>query len=211
MAAQVVAFSLAPANAIQGIIDMGSAQGRKLFEMGAKGLFHDDLYDCEPDGLFQFLRSLGDRADIFGWSGETGILAIPRDPADLANLATDDLLESYGEIDLPRIREYEATYIGSECRAAKDNFMMYHALMNSISTAGKSKILVWKESYMIRNRVSANLLLKIIIRESYLDTNATTASIREKLSNLDSYILTVGSDIVKFNNYVEERRPRTFW
>ena len=46
-------------------------------------------------------------------------------------------------------------------------------------------------------------LLKIIIRESHLDTNATTNQIRTKLSNLDSYILTIDSDIGRFNQYVK--------
>jgi len=46
-------------------------------------------------------------------------------------------------------------------------------------------------------------LLKIIIRESHLDTNATTNQIRTKLSSLDTYILTIDSDIGKFNQYVK--------
>jgi hypothetical protein len=46
-------------------------------------------------------------------------------------------------------------------------------------------------------------LLKIIIRESHLDTNATTNQIRTKLSNLDAYILTVDSDIERFNQYIK--------
>jgi predicted Mrr-cat superfamily restriction endonuclease len=46
-------------------------------------------------------------------------------------------------------------------------------------------------------------LLKIIVRESHLDTNTTTNQICTKLSNLDSYILTVDSNIGKFNQYVK--------
>jgi hypothetical protein len=43
----------------------------------------------------------------------------------------------------------------------------------------------------------------VIIRESHLDTNATTNQIRTKLSNLDSYITTIDSDIGKFNQHVK--------
>ena len=50
--------------------------------------------------------------------------------------------------------------------------------------------------------MSGNLLLKVIVRESHLDTNATTGTIRTKLSSLDEYIVTIGSDITKFNGYV---------
>jgi hypothetical protein len=46
-------------------------------------------------------------------------------------------------------------------------------------------------------------LLKIIIRESHLGTNTTTNQICKKLSNLDSYILTIDSNIGKFNQYVK--------
>jgi hypothetical protein len=49
---------------------------------------------------------------------------------------------------------------------------------------------------------SGKLLLKIIIRESHLDTDATTSSIRTKMSNLDSYIMTIGSNITRFHGYV---------
>ncbi len=45
--------------------------------------------------------------------------------------------------------------------------------------------------------------MKIIIRKSHLDTNATTNQIRTKLSNIDSYILTVDSYIGKFNQYIK--------
>ena len=46
-------------------------------------------------------------------------------------------------------------------------------------------------------------LLKIIVRESHLDTNATTNQIRTKLSNLDQYVMTIDSDIGKFNDHVK--------
>jgi hypothetical protein len=80
--------------------------------------------------------------------------------------------------------------------------MMYQSLMNSISKEGKDKITIWKSQYCIGQRPSGNLLLKIIIQESHLDTNATATSIRKKLSSLDVYILTINSDITKFNVHV---------
>ena len=46
-------------------------------------------------------------------------------------------------------------------------------------------------------------MLKVIIRESHLDTNATTNQLRTKLSSLDTYMLTIDSDIGKFNQYVK--------
>jgi hypothetical protein len=74
--------------------------------------------------------------------------------------------------------------------------------MNSISKEGMDKITIWKNQYIVNGYCSGNLLLKIIIQESYLNTNVMTANIRKKLSTLDTYKLTTGSDITKFNIHV---------
>ena len=56
---------------------------------------------------------------------------------------------------------------------------------------------------MVDKLVSINLLLKFLVRESYLDTKTTTVWIRTQLLGLDEYILTVGSDIGRFNFHVQ--------
>jgi hypothetical protein len=118
------------------------------------------------------------------------------------NLDTNNLIDNYERISLAEIRAFEEQYINNPIRPAQDNWMMYQSLMNSISKEGKDKITIWKNQYTIGQRTSGNLLLKIIVQESHLDTNATTASIRKKLSSLDVYILTINSDITKFNVHV---------
>ena len=75
--------------------------------------------------------------------------------------------------------------------------------MNSLTQAGKDKVWLWSDQFILNGRESGILLLKIIIRESHLDTNATTNSIRTQLSNLDEYISTIGCDIIKFNEHVK--------
>ena len=75
--------------------------------------------------------------------------------------------------------------------------------MNSLTQAGKDKVRLWSDQFILNGRESGILLLKIIIRESHLDTNATTNSIRTQLSNLDEYITTIGCDIIKFNEHVK--------
>jgi len=163
----------------------------------------EELYDCTPEGMFAFLRAFQDRAKMYGWNNPNyGINMIPNDPDDPIQGGMVDLINNYGEIDIEKIREFEVTYISTETRAAQDCNMMYQCLMNSLSTEGKKKILVWREQYTINGMYSGNLLLKTIVKESHLDTNATTATIRMKLSSLDTYILTIDSDIVKFNQYV---------
>ena len=80
--------------------------------------------------------------------------------------------------------------------------MQHECIMNSISKEGKDKIWIWEELHKIGDKVSGNLLLKIVARESHLDTNATTSLIRTKLSKLDKCLPTVGHDITKFNQHV---------
>ena len=123
------------------------------------------------------------------------------DPFD-AESETNYLIDNYGMISLQEMHTFDKTYIAQPIHAVQYSFMLFKCLMNSISKEGKNKILIWKKQYTIDGYSSGNLLLKIIIRESHLDTNATTASIRKKLSSLDTYILTIGSDITKFNGYV---------
>jgi hypothetical protein len=67
--------------------------------------------------------------------------------------------------------------------------------------------MIWSDQYQIeiRGKTYSNgvALLKVIIRESHLDTSATANQIGTKLSSLDNYILTIDSDIGKFNQYVK--------
>jgi hypothetical protein len=69
--------------------------------------------------------------------------------------------------------------------------------MNSISKEGKVKMIIWSNQYTIQGLPLGSLLLKVIVRISHLDTNVTISS------SLDSYIITIGADIPKFNGYVK--------
>ena len=96
----------------------------------------------------------------------------------------------------------ELQFIDEEGRLAQDTYMLYKCLMASIHNEAKKKVSIWSNQYRIGEdeQVSGVVLLKVIIRESHLDTNnATTNQIRTKLSNLDTYIMTIDSDISCFN------------
>ena len=56
-----VAFALSPAMAIPGIIDFTSRMGKDVFRFSTEKL-DEELYDCHPDGMIQFLQSLSVRA-----------------------------------------------------------------------------------------------------------------------------------------------------
>ena len=53
-------------------------------------------------------------------------------------------------------------------------------------------------------KASAMLLLKTIIEETSIQTNATNTTIQTRLASLAEYMAKIGSDIPKFNQYVEE-------
>lgn len=197
-------FALTPYQAQMGIISYHTSEGRKFYSKATSQLA-DEKFGCEADDLLAFLEDLARRSNEFGWNSDgVGIMEIPDDPLN-ENTTYTSLLENYGEFTLATIRAHELTYINSVSRAAQDTVLLYHCLMNSLSREGKSKVMLWKHDYMVGDVPSGNLLLKIIIQESCIDTNATTSTIRLRLSNLDKYLPTVGYDIAKFNQYVQQQ------
>jgi hypothetical protein len=61
-------FSLTPAIAIEeGVVDYMTGEGCKLYDTALQKFLEEELYDCQPDGLNQFLQSLSKRAQHFGW------------------------------------------------------------------------------------------------------------------------------------------------
>ena len=197
-----VAFAFSPAQAVQGLLDYSKSEHSKIYKSAIREVCKEP-FECEADGLYQFLKDIQDRADEMGWSD--GILNITLEVTDDNEPVQEKLIDNYGTISLEQVVESELQYINEQGREAQDTFMLYKCLMASLSNSAKKRISLWSEQYRIgdNNLCSGVALLKIIVRESHLDTNATTNQIRTKLSNLDSYILTVDSDIGKFNQYVK--------
>jgi hypothetical protein len=58
--------------AIPGIIDLASKTGKDIFRYATEKL-EEELYDCLPDGMTQFLhQSLSVRATEYGWEDDVG-------------------------------------------------------------------------------------------------------------------------------------------
>ena len=197
-----VAFAFSPAQAVQGLLDYTKSEHSKIYKSAIREVCKEP-FECEADGLYQFLKDIQDRADEMGWSD--GILNITLEVTDDNEPVQEKLIDNYGTISLEQVVESELQYINEQGREAQDTFMLYKCLMASLSNSAKKRISLWSDQYRIgdNNLCSGVALLKIIVRESHLDTNATTNQIRTKLSNLDSYIVTVDSDIGKFNQYVK--------
>lgn len=194
-----VAFSLTPATHSQGVINYGTAEGMRIYNAAISKLA-DDSFDCEPSGLRNFLNLVRDRAINNGW--DNSILAIPNDLAQPLG-ATTNFLDRYSELTMERLKAFGRTYQAQPVRAAQDSIQLYNCLMASLSTVGQQKVSVYRSDYEEGGINSGVLLLKVIIQVSHIDTNATTTWIRTQLSNLDTYLPTVGHDIEKFNQYVK--------
>ena len=195
-------FALHPAYAIPGVIDLTTQEEIKLYQNATRSFYSDpaDCINCEAPGLHGFLKEVEGRASRFGWCD--AILDIPNDITNLLG-GTKNLLTHYGELALEHLRTWEITYLHGISQAAQDMAHLHLCLMNSLTQAGKDKVRLWSDQFILNGRESGILLLKIIIRESHLYTNATTNLIRTQQSNLDEYITTIGCEIIKFNEHVK--------
>jgi hypothetical protein len=198
MAAQAhqVEFALTPGQ-IQShvIIDYSTQVGRKQYKDASAEL--KTLHDLSAGNLRDFLKLLGQRADIYGWND---ILEIP-------NEADDDyihMLKQYGSVSLRQVQEHARKYIQVHCRAAQDSQQLADCILSSLTVEARNTITLYDDEYTIQGKVSGTCLLKVVIRESHIDTNATTRILREELNKLDSYMVSIDSDISKFNEHVKD-------
>ena len=183
------------------VLNYNTREGQALFRTATASLYADrgDPYDCDPEGLSDFLQLVEDRCTMMGYHE---IYQIP-DTTNPLIPVTRHFLHSYGVLSTAMVRTHVATYINTPTRTAQDSFQVYHCLMNSLSLNGRSKITIWSQDYTVSGTVSGTALLKVILRESDIGTHATAAHIRMQLATLDEYIGTIDSDIKKFNVYVK--------
>jgi len=192
-------FSLEPGMATNNIIDYTMTAGQKVWDK-VTGKLLEELFDCNSEGLRDFLELTRAGAEVQGWN--LSVLAIPDDIADpLGN--TWDFLDHYGEINLAHCRAHAMTYFNQHNRAAQDSMQLYTCVMNLMSWVGRNKVTGFRNQYSVNGTPCGILLLKVIVCESYIDTNATTSYIRGQLSSLDEYLPTVDYDIGKMNLHVQ--------
>jgi hypothetical protein len=182
------------------VIDYSTSEGIKFFQSATSSLYKEssELFDCTPDGLEDFLQLVKDRSQVMAYHDIYQINDTTQNPSVLRHF-----LSNYGALSIEDVRASVITYINAADRKAQESFQLYQALMNSLSAAGRAKVTIWATDYTINDLPSGVLLLKKIIQVSMIDTNATAAYIRTQLSSLDNYIITMGSDITKFNQHVK--------
>ena len=157
-------YALAPAQAVAGSLDYTKEAHAKIYKSGIRPV-SETLYDCEPDGLFQFLKEVKDRSDEMGWT--TSILNITTTDANGAQ-KVEDFMQNYGTITLEDVESSERLYIQGQNRQAQNSYMLYKCLMASLTNEAKKKIMIWSDQYTIATMSAGVALLKVIVRESHL-------------------------------------------
>ena len=114
-----VPFVLNTAQAITGIIDFTKDSNIKLYRKATSKL-SQNLFDCVPEDLLQFLKTLSDRATELPWNDPiVGIIMIPEYPANVSTVYRN-LVTNNGEITLEWVRQFEEYYTNDPSRAAQD-------------------------------------------------------------------------------------------
>ena len=123
----MIPFALNPAHAVQGVINFSKSDNIILQRKGTSRL-NDDHFDCVPEDLHQFLKTLADRATEFQWNNDAvGIMQIPDDPITTTNYT--NLMTNHRELDLEDVLKFEEAYLNTPIRAAQDMNMLYHCLI----------------------------------------------------------------------------------
>ena len=58
-----------------------------------------------------------------------------------------NLIDLYGAVTLADIAAFDMAYMGSNTRNAQDNRALYNCIMNSLTSAGKSKVALRQNDY----------------------------------------------------------------
>ena len=124
-----VTFHLNPAGAMNGILDYSDREVKRHYRSATRSVLpSDELFDCEAENMLSFLEAINTHAKEYKWDDEIGgVLHIPEDHTD-PNSDTAYLSQAYGRINLEIIKRFEKTYLGKECRAAQDSYMIDHDL-----------------------------------------------------------------------------------
>jgi hypothetical protein len=211
-------FARNPADAIQGIIDWTTPVGAMIAKYAPKEL-HKNKFMGTAEDLQLFLQLFKERGTQYGWFTQERDFAvglIREEPQNANNTDVFDVTEYYGSVTRQMIKDHALEYLfpGNDNglrRTAQDDAMAFACLQASLDTDILKKVLMKPDKWKVEDpqnpgtfENSAILFLKTVIETSTIQTNATSSAIRTKLSNLDTYILQVDSDIIKFNEYVEQ-------
>jgi len=194
------AFALAPgANDVR--INYATREGQRLFEGATARLNH--TFGLESNAIHSFCASVLDRAEMYGYNMEQGILMVPNAAGERTNICS-----GYGRRTVDEVYADASTYCFLETRKAQDSANLYQCLIGSLTPEAQSRILQFHNEYTITQEAPVRqvragaVLFRVIVRESCIDTAFTAREVRLQLSSLDRYMVTCNHDIQLFNQHV---------
>jgi len=181
-------------------IDYGSAQGLKLWNAATEPL--PEEFDGTSNTVKIFCELLTQRATEAGWHSGTGnILTIPDSNGIQRNLITN-----YGQLTLQDVQNHVDSYIQLQTRKAQNAVQMFKCISSSLTEDARLKIVAETDVYTRNGAEAGPILFKLLTQKAVVDTRSTTNYFRENLSSLDTYMASINSNIVEFNNYVKLNR-----
>ena len=96
----------------------------------------EEKFSGEAGNLVVFLASVGDQARHFNWHH------LPIDDGTTWNLLTH-----YGQVSIEKMRAHASTYVNSPTRDAQDNDMFYYFLVDSLTNAFHTTVLLYADVY----------------------------------------------------------------
>jgi hypothetical protein len=116
------------------------------------------------------------------------------------------LIHNYGQLTPEDVAVFVTTFIGQETRQSHNDVQLYYCIANTLDERGHLRIVSEAESYTMGGTHSGIMLFKLLMIKANTDTRAMASQLREKLTNLDSYMPMVDSNIELFNQHVKVNR-----
>ena len=192
-------FSVVPGGTGNVPWDFTSGDGMKLFHNSTKAL--DPKFDGDQKQLHNFLTTVEDRAESYGW---TSILTIP-----VGGTETRSLTEEFGTITEAQVRAHAAIYLELNERNHQASACLKKFLTSSLEADILSQVLQLKAKYTItttngEDKESGALMLFHLIKIVSIETRSTVANIMRHLNNLPKVMEESKSDVKDFNKAVNE-------
>ena len=158
-------FTLNPAAVVQDeIYNYKEKAHRALYSQATEKLYQDDndRFDLSPAKVQNFLDRLYDRAQEFNI---TVINKVPKNQAQISktNPQTKNLCHSHGEFTEEHLKEFAETYMGKECRAAQDDYILIMILQKALKEIPYQLVKAERSRYLVKGRECGILLLKIVL------------------------------------------------
>jgi hypothetical protein len=188
-----VTFALTPARVSSSIIDYSSSEGMKLYNKSTAAL--SIIFDGDSINLKTWLEKLWEHSTEFNWDT---IVTIPDNDGTKRNLITN-----FGQLSKANVKAHAVHYVNSKTRDAQNSMQMAICITASLSIRALNKVINDAHHYRFNGVTSGPLLLKYLIDATYVDTVATCHLICSKLGDLDDYMVSINSNVEKFNTHVK--------